>query len=148
MLMMVSTNILKSFLFALATDKPTGTLPDSTSNERLVPCLLRSTGLGPVFFPRQGCLGHRPIHRKPTPINAVKGVVLGQTCLPEAQKEAAFDPGLKAVVCRRAWANAAGRERIPLAACSQHEKDAVRRQSGGCFCAQARAAPSTPKAHR
>src|SRR5437764_6019817 len=109
MLMMVSTNILKSFLFALATDKPTGTLPDSTSNKRLVPCLLRSTGLGPVFFPRQGRFGHRPIHGEPTPINAVKGVVLSQTGLPETHKEAVFDPRLKAVVGRGAWADAGGR---------------------------------------
>src|SRR5881275_2718714 len=98
MLVRVSTNSLKSFLFAPATNKPTGTPLDSTSNERLVPCLLRSTGLGPVFFPRQGRLGHRPIHREPTPVDAVKGVVLSQTGLPEAQKEAVFDPRLKAVV--------------------------------------------------
>src|SRR3954452_16670482 len=126
MLMRVSTNSLKSFLFAPATDKPTGMPLDSTSNERLVPCLLRSTGLGPVFFPRQGSLAHRPIHRKPTPVDAVKGVVLRQPGLPEAQKEALFDPRLKAVVGRRAWANAGGRERVPLTAGSQHEKDAVR----------------------
>src|SRR5690349_7117666 len=146
MLRRVSTNSLKSFLFAPATDKPTGTPPDSTSNERLVPCLLRSTGLGPVFFPRQGRFGHRPIHREPTPVDPVEGVVLGQTGLPEAQKEAVLDPGLEAVVRRGAWANARGRQRVPLAAgsrarkrCRRHTDDparaAARRQSGACFCA-------------
>src|SRR5205085_5101316 len=114
MLWMVSAKSLKSLRLAPATAKPTGTPLDSTSNERLVPCLLRSTGLGPVFFPRQGRFGHRPIHGEPTPINAVKGVVLGQPCLPETQKEAVFDPRLKAVVCRGAWADAGGRQRVPL----------------------------------
>src|SRR5438309_11998535 len=106
MLLRVSTNILKSFLFALATHKPTGRPLASTSNERLVPLLARSVGLGPVFSPRQGRLAHRPIHRKPSPVDPVEGVVLGQTGLPEAQKEAALDPGLKAVVGCGAWANA------------------------------------------
>src|SRR5881275_27359 len=126
MLVRVSTNSLKSFLFAPATNKPTGTPLDSTSNERLVPCLLRSVGLGPVFFPRQGRLGHRPLHREPSPVDPVESVVLGQPGLPEAQKETVLDPGLKAVVCRRAGANAGGRQGVPLAAGSQHEKDAVR----------------------
>src|SRR3954451_23756102 len=159
MLWMVSANILKSLRLAPATHKPTGTPPASTSNERLVPCLLRSVGLGPVFFPRQGCFGHRPIHREPTPVDAVEGVVLGQPGLPETQKEAVLDPRLKAVVGRRAWANAGSRERVPLATgsrarkrCRPHTLDparaAARPQSGACFCAPARAVPSTPKAHR
>src|SRR5690242_6426407 len=125
MLWMVSANILKSLRLAPATHKPTGTPPASTSNERLVPPLARSVGLGPVFFPRQGRLAHRPIHRKPTPINAVKGVVLGQTGLPEAHKKAVLDPGLKAIVGRRTGAEARGGERVPLATGSQHEKDGV-----------------------
>src|SRR5947209_6326990 len=124
--MRVSANSLKSFWFAPATAKPTGTPLASTSNERLVPLLARSVGLGPVFFPRQGRLAHRPIHRKPTPVDAVEAVVLGQTCLPEAQKEAVLDPLLKAVVGRRAGANAGGRQRVPLATGPQHEKDALR----------------------
>src|SRR3954464_1023306 len=115
MLMRVSTNIVKSFLFAPATHKPTGTPLASTSNERLVPLLARSVGLVPVFFPREGCLGHRPLHREPTPVDPVEGVVLSQTGLPEAHKEAVFDPRLEAVVGRRAWADAGGRQRVPLA---------------------------------
>ena len=61
-----------------------GTPPPSTSNERLVPCLLRSTGEGPVFFPRQGSLGHRAIPAHPGPVDASEGVVGGQPCLPKA----------------------------------------------------------------
>src|SRR5689334_25342723 len=116
MLWMVSANILKSLRLAPATHKPTGTPPDSTSNERLVPCLLRSTGLGPVFFPRQGSLGYRPIHRKPTPINAVKGVVLRQARLPEAQKKAVLHPRLEAVVRRGGGTKPGAGKRVPLAA--------------------------------
>src|SRR5690349_421441 len=122
----VSTNILKSFLFAPATHKPTGTPLASTSSERLVPLLARSTGLGPVFFPRQGRLAHRPIHRKPTPVDAVKGVVLRQPGLPETPKKAVLGPGLKAVVGRPTGGEAGGPQRVPLAAGSQHETDGVR----------------------
>src|SRR5690349_6631033 len=125
MLRRVSTNSLKSFLFAPATAKPTGTPLDSTSNERLVPCLLRSTGLGPVFFPRQGRLGHRPIHRKPTPIHAVKGVVLRQARLPEAQKKAVLHPRLEAVVRRGGGTKPSARERVPLATRAQHKEDGI-----------------------
>ena len=51
----VSATSLKSFAVGSPrTDNRTGTPPASTSNERLVPRLLRpSTGLGPVFFPSQ-----------------------------------------------------------------------------------------------
>src|SRR5690242_17206463 len=115
MLWMVSANILKSLRLAPATHKPTGTPLASTNSERLVPCLLRSVGLGPVFFPRQGRLAHRPIHRKPAPVDAVKNVVLGQPGLPEALKKAVLDPGLKAVVGRRTGAKARGGQRVPLA---------------------------------
>src|SRR5690348_6615699 len=106
MLRRVSTNSLKSFVFAPATHKPTGTPLDSTSNERLVPRLARSVGLGPVFFPRQGRFGHRPIHGKPTPVDAVEGVILGQPGLPEAQEKPVLDPLLETIMRRRAWANA------------------------------------------
>jgi hypothetical protein len=92
----------------------------------LVPLLARSVGFSTGFFPCQGRLAHRPIHRKPTPVDAVEGVVLGQTGLPEAHKEALFDPRLKAVVGRGAWADARGRQRVPLATGPQHKKDAVR----------------------
>lgn len=90
-----------------------------------MPLLARSVGSGPVFFPRQGCLGHRPIHREPTPVDAVEGVVLRQPGLPEAQKEAVFHPGLEAVMRRGAWTKARGRKRVPLAAGSQHEADRI-----------------------
>src|SRR5438105_14896731 len=157
--MRVSANSLKSFLFAPATAKPTGTPLASTSNERLVPLLARSVGLGPVFFPRQGRLAHRPIHRKPTPVDAVEAVVLGQTGLPEAQKEAVFDPGRQSGRGPSSWdkcpwptARSTGSRFSARKRCHRHTggpaRAAVRRQSGACFYAPARAAPSRPTAHR
>src|SRR5947199_5060505 len=104
MLWRVSAKSLKSLRLAPATHKPTGTPLASTRSERLVPLLARSVGLGPVFFPCQGRFGHCPIHREPSPVDAVEGVVLGQTLMPEAQKEALFDPRLEADVGHRAAA--------------------------------------------
>ena len=148
---------MKSFLFAPATDKPTGTPLASTKSERLVPRLARSVGLGPVFFSRQGRLAHRPLHRKPTPVDAVEGVVLGQAGLPEAQKEAALDPGLKGGRGPSSWdrcpwptARSTGSRFSAQKRCRRRTggpaRAAVRRQSGGCFYAPARAVPSRPKA--
>ena len=76
MLQMVSANILKSFLLTPATRRPMGTPLASVMSERLVPLLLRSTGLGSVS-PGQQNLGHHPIHGQPTPIDAIERVVLG-----------------------------------------------------------------------
>ena len=125
-LQIVSANILKSFLLALATHRPMGTPLASVRSERLVPLLLRSTGLGPVFFPRQGSLGHRAIHCQPTPVDAVERIILGQPGLPEAQKKAVLHPRLEAVVRRGAWTKAGHAECVPLATGSQHKEDAVR----------------------
>src|SRR5881227_4027626 len=123
---MVSAKSLKSFLFAPATDKPTGT--PSLQPGASVWCLSWPDPWGsrPVFFPRQRRLSHRPIHGKPAPVDAIEGVVLRQACLPEAQEKPVLDPLLETIMRRGAWANARGRERVPLAARSQHEKDAVR----------------------
>ena len=126
MLQSVSTNILKSFLLAPATHRPTGTPLASVRSERLVPCLPRSTGLAPVFFPGQGRLGHGPIHGQPAPVDAVERVVLGQARLPETQKEAVLHPSLEAVVRRGRRTDAGGRKCVPLAAGTQHKEDAVR----------------------
>ena len=124
-LWMVCANSSKSLRLAPATHKPTGTPLPSTSSERLAAVLARSVGVGPVFFPRQGGLGHRSILTPPAPVDAVAGVVLGQSRLPEAQKEAVGHPRLEAIMGRGAWAEAGGGARVPLAARSQDKEDGV-----------------------
>jgi hypothetical protein len=79
--------------------------------------------LGPVFFPRQGSLGHRAVHAHPLPVDPVEGVVRGQPRLPEAQKKAVGHPRLKTIMRGGGGTKPGGRERIPLAARSQHKED-------------------------
>ena len=62
-------------------------------------------------------------------MDAIEGIVLRQACLPEAQEKAVCHPALETVVRRGAWAEARGRKRVPLAACSQHKEDAMRAPS-------------------
>jgi hypothetical protein len=79
--------------------------------------------LGPVFFPRQGSLGYRTVHAHPLPVDAVEGVVRGQPRLPEAQEKAVGHPRLKPIMRGGGGTKPGGRERIPLAARSQHKED-------------------------
>jgi hypothetical protein len=92
---------------------------------RLVPFLARSVGLGPVFFPPEGCLGHGPVHAQPLPVDALEGVVLQQPGLPQHQEDARLDPLLEAVMGRRAGDESRGVQRLPLAAGAQYEEDGV-----------------------
>ena len=65
---------------------------------RLVPFLARSVGFGPVFFPSQGCLGHRSIHGKKTPVNALELVIAQKPMNPELLEDSRLHPLLKAPV--------------------------------------------------
>src|SRR4051794_23525097 len=100
MLWIVSLSSLKSLRFEPATHRPIGTPPPSLSRLRLVPCLPRSVGFLPTFFPPERGLGHRPVHREPLPIDPVERVVFGQPDLPQFQEHAGFAPLLKAPVRR------------------------------------------------
>ena len=150
----VSSSSLKSLRLAPATERPTGTPPPSTHNERLVPCLLRSTGEGPVFFPRQGSLGHRPVDAHPGPVDAVEGVVFSQARLPKSQEEAVLDPRLEAVVRRGGGTKAGGVERRSTGSrCAARKRSpprtpdpargAARRRADACCDARAKAARSS-----
>src|SRR4051812_337668 len=88
----VSSSSLKSLRLAPATESATGTPPPSTSKERLAPILPRSTGLGPVFSPRQRRFRDRPIHAQPLPVDASERIVRSQTRLPETQEKAVGHP--------------------------------------------------------
>ena len=68
--------------------QPIGHAAPSVSTLRLTPRLARSVGLGPLFFPPQGGLGHRPIHGLPTPVDPFASVVFHQAHLPQLQKYA------------------------------------------------------------
>jgi hypothetical protein len=95
----------------------------STSRLRLTPCLARSVGFFPVFFPPEGCLGHAPVHRQPGPVDAFQVVVGHQTRLPQGLENAGFDPFLEAVVGGGSGAELGGIERLPLAAGAQDVQD-------------------------
>src|SRR5437763_9586818 len=115
MLSSVSRTIFWSGRLAPSTAKPTGTPWLSTNWLRLTPCLARSVGFLPVFFPPEGCLGLAPVHRQPGPIDALPVVVGHQAGLPQRQKDALLHPALEAVVGRRARAEAGGLQGLPLA---------------------------------
>ena len=92
---------------------------------RFVPLLARSVGLGPVFFPRQGRLRHRPIHRLPAPLDPLLLVILQQALLPEFPEDPRLGPALKGAVRRTARADPGGIQGVPLAARAQDKEDGV-----------------------
>jgi hypothetical protein len=94
----VSSVILKSFLFAPSITHPMGMPLPSVKRLRFMPCLARSVGLGPLFFPRQGRFAPRPIHRTEAPINAFQFVVALETLLPERPEYARLAPLLEPAV--------------------------------------------------
>jgi hypothetical protein len=101
----------------------------SVSRDRLVPLLPRSVGLRPVFSPAQRCLGHRPVHRLPFPVEAPAGIKLDQACLPELTKHPSFAPGLETLM-HGAACPYASRECLPLVTCPQHVEDRIHGLSG------------------
>jgi hypothetical protein len=94
---------------------------------RLVPLLARSVGLGPVFSPAQGGLGHRAIQGEPPPVNALQLLVGEQARDPELLKHPGLGPLLKAAVGAGVLADARAIQGLPGAAGAQHKQDAVHR---------------------
>jgi hypothetical protein len=101
----------------------------SVNTLRLVPRFARSVGFGPVLFPPERRFGHRPVHRKPIPVDANQRIVLQQTALPDLQEHARLDPFLKSSMGGRGRAQTGGVQRVPLAAGPQHEEDGVQGRS-------------------
>src|SRR4051812_15049775 len=127
MLSSVASVSFTSWRLAPSTARPTGMPWASTSRLRLAPCLPRSVGFLPVFFPPEGRLGHAPVHAQPLPVDAPQAVVFQQPRLPQGQEDAVPDPLLEAVVRRRAGAEPGGVQRLPLAAGAQDKEDGVQR---------------------
>src|SRR4051812_3155708 len=121
----VASSSLKSGTLAPATAKPRGRPRASVTTERLVPSLPRSVGLGPVFSPTQGSLGHRPVGRQPLPVDPGHLVVSQQPQAPELVEHPGPDPFGEAPVGRGLRADPGGAQRAPLAAGAQDEEDPV-----------------------
>lgn len=91
----------------------------------MTPCLARSVGFLPAFFPPEGRLGHAPVHAQPGPVDAFHGVVDHQPGLPHLLEEAGSHPLLEAVVGGGAGDEAGGVQGLPLAAGAQDEEDGL-----------------------
>jgi hypothetical protein len=91
----------------------------------LTPCLARSVGFFPVFFPPEGCLGHAPVHAQPFPVDALQVVVVQQAELPHLEEDALPDPQLEAVVGGGTGAEFGGVQCLPLAAGAQDVEDGI-----------------------
>ena len=114
-----------SWRLAPSTASPTGIPWASVNRLRLTPRLPRSVGLGPVFSPAQGRLGHGPIQAQPTPVQTLQFVIAFQSHPPKLQEYPGGDPFLKAQMGGGAGANARCVQGFPLAAGAQHVEDAV-----------------------
>ena len=114
-----------SWRLAPSTAKPTGMPWASVRRLRLTPPLPRSVGLGPVFPPAQGRLGHSPIHAHPTPVQPLQFVVTFQSHSPQFQEHSSGNPFLKAQVGGGPRADACGIQGFPLASGAQHVEDAI-----------------------
>src|SRR5262245_48713439 len=93
---------------APAATTPTGTPWPSVNRLRLTPLLARSVGLGPVFFPPERCLRHRPIHAEPPPVDPLQLLKLFHSRLPQLQKYPRCHPGLEPVMRRGMGTQAGG----------------------------------------
>src|SRR5712692_8405667 len=125
MLSSVSCSNRWSLRFAPATTTPSGTPRPSTRRLRFVPRLLRSVGFGPVLFPPERCLRHRPVHRLIRPLNLPQFVVFLQAQRPELLEYPCLGPFLEAAMGSTAGAEVRRIQGIPLATGAQHEEDGV-----------------------
>jgi hypothetical protein len=109
----------------------------STSTLRLVPDWARSVGWGPVFFPTQRRLGHRPVPTLPGPVQPLQFVIHFQSALPPFQEHPRLRPFLKPPVGRGTRTNPRGVQGLPLAAGPQDEQNPIE----GIAVAPPRSAP-------
>jgi len=79
----------------------------------------------PTFAPPEGGFGHRPVHRKPFPVNALQGVVFHQALFPHGHDDVRLHPLLEPAVGGTAGTDARGVQGIPLAASAQHKEDGI-----------------------
>ncbi len=125
MLFMVCLTNFMSCRLAPSIAKPIGTPWASVSRLRFTPCLARSVGLGPVFFPSQRRFGHRSIHSQPVPIDPLQIIELFHPGFPQLQKNPGGYPGLKPIM-RRGIGTQLGRvQRSPLTPCPQHVENRI-----------------------
>ena len=101
----------------------------SVSTLRFTPPLPRSVGLGPVVSPAQGSLGHAVVQCQPLPVNALQFLAFQQAAPPECLEYTCINPFPEAAIRRRAGADSGAVQRIPLHACSPHQKDYVNRSA-------------------
>ena len=97
----------------------------SVNRLRLTPPLARSVGFGPVFFPPERRLGHRPVHAQPVPRDALQLVKLFHPRLPEFQENVRFDPCLKPIVGRGFGTQLSLLQGCPLAARAEHIENGI-----------------------
>src|SRR5919202_87513 len=121
----VARTSFESCRLAPSTAKPIGTPCPSVSKLRLTPCLPRSVGLRPVFFPPERCLRHRSVHAQPAPVNAVQLIELLDARQPQFLENSGVDPLLKAVVRGGLGTQVGLVQGLPLAAGAQHVEDGV-----------------------
>ena len=95
MLFIVAWAILQSCRFAPSIAKPTGTPEPSVSRLRLTFFLALSVGLGPVFSPAEGGLGHGAIHGLPRPIDPFQLIIIFQSHFPQLAEHTGSGPFLK-----------------------------------------------------
>ena len=127
MALSVSSNILKSFLFAPATIQESGMPFRSVMRDRFVPIFALSVGFFPIFFPTQRCLGHRSIRTAETPIDTFYCIIPLQAVFPYPLECPILSPFLKSSM-RRTWcAYPRFIERIPLTPGFQYKKYPIHR---------------------
>src|SRR5207302_9588385 len=123
MLANVSRTIFMSLRLAPSIARPMGMPCASTNRLRLTPCLARSVGFLPVFFPPERCLGHAPIPAQPRPVDALPFILGHQATFPHPLKTTRLHPLLKTVMGRGLGPAPRGIELLAVTHGSQHEEN-------------------------
>src|SRR4051812_48813725 len=121
---MVSFSNFCSTMLAPAITTPRGPPLPSVSKLFLVPCLPRSVGFLPVFFPPEPGLAQHRVGRLPLPVHPAELVALLDQHGPDLLEDAAPDPSLEPVVDRALGAIPLG-HLLPLAAAPHPEDDPI-----------------------
>src|ERR671932_2684695 len=124
-LSMVARTSFMSCRLAPSTATPIGTPCPAVSRLRFTPCLPRSVGFGPVFFPPERCLRQRSIHAQPGPINPVQFIELLHPGEPQLLKDARLDPFLKAVMRGGLGTQVRVFQGLPLTTSAEDVKDSI-----------------------
>ena len=121
-----ASSCVTSCLLAPVTIMDSGTPRASTRIWRLLPFFSPIRRIRSYSFLGERSLDRSSVNALPSPSDAFHLIVFSKPCTPKSQEKAFFQPYSEILVDRAGTAKALLGECLPLATCTQHEKDSFK----------------------